>query len=248
MSIPTFFAPELTVDSDEVELNEEESRHALAVRRLQPGSSVRLLNGQGLVAVAQIANIQRRSVSLEICAAEMVARPSLSLDVAVAVPKADRQRFMIEGLTQLGVRRIIPLDAERSATASSHKSVSKWQRYALEACKQSQNPWLPEVCVGYAVQALTTPATPATLSTKEFIAAYDTCWLADADGQSELPSLSAAGKHHLLVIGPEGGFTATEKQCFSDNAFRQQRFGAWIMRTEAAAIVCSGVLMLSGAQ
>lgn len=239
MSIPTFFSPELLADSGEIELSEEESRHALAVRRLQPGSPIRLLNGQGMVAAAKIAHIQRRAVRVEICQTELIAPPQMSLDVAVAVPKADRQRFMIEGLTQVGVRKIIPLDAEHSATASAHKSVAKWQRYALEACKQSQNPWLPEVCAGRGVQEL---------ANSRDLPAYDTCWLADADGELELPQLSAKGEQHLLVIGPEGGFSAAENQWLISNRFHQQRFGTWIMRTEAAAIVCSGVLLLNSAQ
>jgi 16S rRNA (uracil1498-N3)-methyltransferase len=62
--------------------------------------------------------------------------PDLALTAIVALPKGDRQKWAIEKLTELGVRRFIPLDAERADVKFDSSVLERLQRQTLEASKQ----------------------------------------------------------------------------------------------------------------
>ena len=199
MAIPSFYCPEMDAsESDMVTLSENESGHAIRSRRLGQGQAVNLLNGQGLVAKGNIVQIERRAVIVKIESYQHVLASQKHLTIAVAIPKGDRQKVMMDMLTQLGVSQIIPLTCERSVTRYSDNLRDKWQRSAVEASKQSQNPWLPLITQGYRVNEL--------LELCDGLVVY-------ADGQGEsLSSVfkSAEGGSLTVIIGPEGGFSEAE--------------------------------------
>ena len=78
-----------------------------------------------------------------------------------AIPKGKNMDLIVEKATELGVRRIVPLDTERGAAAiqpllsertvaqyepgEAVRKVDKWQRVAIEAAKQCGQNWLPSV-------------------------------------------------------------------------------------------------------
>ena len=118
-----FFIDTLPLGNQAV-LKGDEARHLTRVLRAKIGDAVRLFNGRGSEWPAQVVQIGRDTVSLEIGAA-CVDRPSDSrlLTVAAALPKGDRQKWMVEKLTELGVGRLIPLATTRGvaeATAIEH--------------------------------------------------------------------------------------------------------------------------------
>lgn len=233
MAIPTFYHAPLCLADRQISLCPDEAQHAHSARRLRVGSNVQIINGLGLRAQAQIAEIGRNKCLVSIDKIDTVPPPDCQITVATAIPKGDRQRFLVECLTQLGVAAIVPLDCEHSATFSDHKNVSKWPRYAIEAAKQSQNAWLPKILSG---------CSPHQLLMHTQVDKAASRWVADAVGRPisdthRVPCL------HLVVIGPEAGFTTSETMYFSDQEFIRLRLGAHILRTETAAIVAAGSLL-----
>ncbi|GHA00074.1 ribosomal RNA small subunit methyltransferase E [Arenicella chitinivorans] len=223
VSLPTFFHAELNVADALLELSPQESQHAAKARRLRAGSQVRVLNGRGLIADAQIITVERSKVTLKIVSAQEFEPPRYRLCVATAVPKGDRQKVMLDMMCQLGVTQILPLECEHSVTHFSRNMYDKWLRATIEACKQSQNPWLPEILPAQSSVSLT-PSESHSL------------FYADGDGQLLMDAVDASCEEMTIVIGPEGGFSAPELAHFQTAGMQSIRLGDHILRTEAASI------------
>ncbi|MEM7357759.1 MAG: RsmE family RNA methyltransferase [Pseudomonadota bacterium] len=225
MSLPTFFHAELSTDQNRIELSADESSHALKARRLKSAQQVCILNGAGLRAVGAVTEQHRNRLGVDLISFETLPKPQLRISIATAVPKGDRQRTMVDMLTQHGVHRIIPLQCERSNTRFSDKLWAKWLRYATEACKQSQNPWLPQISQALNVDHLI-----------NWVAEHEVCaWYADQEGDYGSESIDSASEL-LFIIGPEGGFTEVEIDCLRQARLNPVCLAQNILRTETAAI------------
>lgn len=225
MSTPSFFHHSLAESDGIVVLSAEESSHATGARRLRVGQRIRLLNGKGLIAEGLIASASRREVSVELDLFRQADSPSRFLTVATAVPKGGRQKVMVDILTQLGVAKIVPLTSQFSISKFDDRVREKWQRYAIEACKQSNNPWLPEMA-----------------EQQSFSAFLDNCdddiMVADQAGLPLQKSLTTL-EYTTIVIGPEGGFSELEQKQLIKCGVKPVRLGSYILRTEAAAIAAA---------
>ena len=233
MAKPRFYHAQLTGDESTVSLTTEEVRHVGAARRLAEGDQILLMNGRGGVAEAEIRVLDKRRCEVALLAWEQSALPKQRRSIATAVPKPDRQRFMVEALVQLGVTELVPLNCQRSITQGDHKSLSKWPRYAIEAIKQSGNPWLPEIRHGTDLHTLLEQSKSGGAVTRLF---------ADVDSQGDI-QFDANAAERLLLIGPEGGFTDAEREDLLSNGFAPLRLAGPILRTEVAAIVGAARLL-----
>ena len=225
MSRATFYHPQLLESDSIVELSAEESVHAVKSRRLRVGQEIRLFNGEGLVADAELSSIHRGSVQATLLKCRQLARNKNTISVLTAIPKGDRQRFMVDMLCQLGVEQITPLNCEHSVTRFNEKIAQKWQRYAIESCKQSQNAWLPLIQEGQHLAKL--------LELKKGVG--EVWFYADRDGKL-LANTVPVAHDRTIFIGPEGGFSAHEIELFKAAEGTPVRLSDNILRTEAAAI------------
>lgn len=236
MAKATFYYAGTFVAGDSIELGADEVKHAFSVRRLKQGHAVQVINGFGLLGEAEVLVLEKRQFVVNIVTASSTPTPPKFI-VATAVPKGDRQRFMVESLTQLGVTDIVPLDCEFSATGADHKSVQKWPRYAIEAAKQSSNTWVPRVLSGSTCDQL-----------QSHFGSDTGYWVADAAGVWPLPAANERAEppnntnNICVAIGPEGGFSAPEQRILVNGGFQPCRLGAHILRTETAAIVAAALL------
>ena len=210
MSTPCFYCPDLDVkvaadDKQIVALPELEASHAARARRLRVGDTVNLLNGKGGIASGEIHRADKRHVDVKVMSFEYIEKTPNRLAIATAIPKGDRQKVMIDMLTQLGVADVFPLMCEHSVTRYSSNLGEKWQRSAVEACKQSRNPWLPIIHEGLTVEAL--------CGRNDYSFVY-----ADGQGGTMAQAVEQARKEALpllVMVGPEGGFSNAETQFFT---------------------------------
>lgn len=223
MAIASFFTPDLTTLSTELSLSDNEASHAIKSRRLKLGQAVRIFNGLGLIAMANISSIDRRKVILTVQNVVQHAAVKKTLTMAVAVPKGDRQKVMVDMLTQIGVTTIQPVHYQYSVSAFNEKLKLKWQRWAIEACKQSQNPWLPIINDQCDLMQLMN-------NSHELI-------YVDIQGQRlDSVIVNAQARDVLALIGPEGGFAEHEIELFKRNKLTTVRLTEHILRTETAAV------------
>ena len=229
--MPSFFAQDLALDSTTIQLDDDEARHALKVRRLKDGDQVSLINGDGLRATGTLKVGAQGAALVEVLLNQVVRveQTSHRLIVASALPKGDRTRFLIEMLTQLGVWQFIPLECDRSVQKASTSLLNKIRRYAIEACKQSDNPWLPFIHSPVRVSALrNTLSAHHNGSHQEVGLLY-----CDATGDG-LPAAFEKAGDACAVIGPEGGFSSKELALLEQQGGKPISLAPWILRTETA--------------
>jgi 16S rRNA (uracil1498-N3)-methyltransferase len=208
-------------------LSGDEAKHLAKVLRAVPGDQVILFAGDGIEHLAEIVEIRKSLVTLSITESRDVCRESeRAVQLAVALPKGDRQRYLIEKCVELGVTTIIPLVAERSVAQPAGNALDRCRRYVIEASKQCGRNRLLQI--GEPCRAI--DYWPQRTASNSYIAHPATDQeLADR----ELPDREAAVH---VAIGPEGGFTESEVVAAQDAGWQLLNLGPRILRVETAAV------------
>jgi 16S rRNA (uracil1498-N3)-methyltransferase len=124
------------LQGEAVTLRGSEAHHLLHVMRAKAGAEIIVFDGHGGEWWAEITKLGRAEVELALRKHRAVERElAAEFTLAVALPKGDRQRWLIEKAVELGVSRVIPLTTARSA-ASAAEPPAKLCRYVIEASKQ----------------------------------------------------------------------------------------------------------------
>jgi len=234
MAIPKFFHQADNFRKEEtIILSEDEARHASQSRRLQVSDEVLLLNGDGLIATGYFTELNRKKAVVLIKQVKEVKRSEKRIIIASALPKGDRQKVMIDMLTQLGVNDFIPLETEFSIVKANDKSLEKWRRLVIEACKQSGNPFLMNIH---------SPLSLSELMTNEV---WHQSRVFFADQQASKKQLTNLTEKNacLAIIGPEGGFSDIELERFTSEGTGKMQLSTHILRTEAAAVAAAAALI-----
>ena len=227
MSAPRFFAPP-PWPAGGVRLTGTEAKHLSAVLRLGPGDAVELFDGAGRRAPATVSAVTGKGAktAAELSVGEVTETPppASPLTLAVAPPKGDRFRWLVEKATELGVARIVPLLCARSTVDPGGGKLDKLRATALAACKQSGRDRLPEI------------AEPMPFA--GFLRSGGSMTLFHVAG--ERFAAPAVGPHAVL-IGPEGGFTEEEVTAAAASGATVASLPTPILRTETAAITAAAV-------
>lgn len=228
-----FFAAELNQSGVSVTLDETESHHLAKVLRKNLDDVVELFDGHGASATAVVERIEKRKVHLRIRdELKFEPVPTSTLTLAVAPPKGDRFRWLVEKATELGVDKLIPLNTERSVVNPRDAKLEKMRHAVIAACKQCRRNRLMEI------------AEPITWSEllEQAIPEYST-WIAHPGGQEwrELP-WKFPETNYLFIIGPEGGLTDAEVESAIAAGAKAISLGPRILRIETAAIAIAAVL------
>lgn len=244
------FLPDLLASTREAEIGGPEAHHLLHVLRLKPGDEVQLFDGVGNEFDSIVESVSKKSLRVMIQESRHVSREATrELVVVSAVPKSDRQQFLVEKLVELGVRAWIPVEFENSALGVEEKSLDKWRRYVVEACKQCRRNELMSI-VGCARkispwEVLDSDAVREVLKSNAGSADSEGLrWCLDPRGsepRSGMPISQAST--HAIAIGPEGGFSETELACAREKGWQLVSWGERILRLETAAIAIAANLL-----
>jgi 16S rRNA (uracil1498-N3)-methyltransferase len=234
-----FHAGALPEPANEVILDPAESRHLTRVRRARLGDRIQVLDGQGGMAIGLLVGDSPDAARLryESLVRQLVPVPCM---LAVGLPKAGLIEDIIRQATELGATAVQPLLTARSETRLedparlAHKQ-ARWQAAALEACKQSGNPWLPVVQPPQTMEAWLTSLHRSDAGWRKYVAALTP----DAVPFHELitgrltpAAANPAGT--VLAVGPEGDFTPEEYARLAAAGFQPIRLPGHILRVETA--------------
>ncbi|MCQ2236655.1 MAG: 16S rRNA (uracil(1498)-N(3))-methyltransferase [Bacteroidales bacterium] len=227
---------ELLVDPEflpeEGVLNAEESKHCVSVMRHRVGDEVYVSNGRGVIWTCTLSEANSKGCMLNVISETVVdPRPS-SLTMAVALTKnIDRFEWFAEKATEMRVERIIPLITDHSERVQMR--LDRMQRVVLAAAKQSLKAWLPEMSEPMKVADLFKDKTFD--NAQRFIMHCDP----PVGCENKLHLLDALQRHKdsLLLIGPEGDFSAAEIQKAVSLGFKEATLGDERLRTETAAVL-----------
>lgn len=205
-----------------VEVGGPEAHHLAVVCRLRAGDAVCLFNGDGRQYPAEVREVGRRVVMLEVRAVETPIREHpFRLEIAAPLPKGDRAQFLIEKLTELGAAAFTPLRTARSVVHPHDAKLDKLQRYVIETSKQCGR----NVLMG--IGSLTDWA--------NFLRRDD------LPGRKVLAHPGGAANGWgvgdvVAAVGPEGGFTDEELDAGRAVGWEVVGLGPTILRVETAAM------------
>lgn len=239
-----FYSPSIAFDFDEktVILSVEETRHARNVLRLRPGDEVYVFDGLGKELRCVVREFARDGAVLDVkeAVAPAGAESPLDLTLAIALLKGEKFDLVIQKTVELGVKRIVPLQTERTDVRlpnndDAQKRVTRWQRIALEAAKQSGRAYVPEIARPVTVDSFLRSVPDK--SVKLFFAERDGKSLSDA-----MESFAEAVSHVVAVVGPEGGWSDAEIALARQNDWSIVTLGGRVLRAETAAIAIVSLL------
>jgi 16S rRNA (uracil1498-N3)-methyltransferase len=240
MTVHRFYIPPDQWNPDHLALDEAESHHCTDVLRLRAGDRVIAFNGAGTEVTAEISLLSKREVGLRPLFTQTTRPPAAAVTLAQAVPKGKNMDLVIQKATELGAAAIQPLISERTVVrldaGEAADKQEKWQRIAIEACKQSGQNHLPKIHLPVTPERffssrpaqelqLIAAIEPGARRLKELLAEW-----------KRLHPASSAPASVLVLIGPEGDFTPAEVGMAKSAGCQPMSLGPIILRTETAAI------------
>ena len=209
-------------------LSSEESKHITKSMRLKEGDFVWITDGKGTLAKAALTNAFRDGCEAKIVERIFCDTSSLKkLHLAVAPTKnPDRMEWLVEKAVEIGVAQISFVICDRSER--KHVDLSRLNRIAIAALKQSQGTCLPELKTHSFLQFVTESSE---LNAAKFIAYCD-----DKEKATEVSHIKLQHKDAVFLIGPEGDFTPQEVLFAEKTGFQHISLGKKILRTETAAL------------
>ncbi len=235
-----FSAAPLTTDT--ASLDGPEAHHLAHVVRAAPGTEVILFDGTGIEAVARVDAVSRSRVELSVLSRRTVDRERpVEITLAVALPKGDRQRWLVEKAVELGVRKLVPLATRRGVAEATPAALERLRRAVIEACKQCGRNRPMEI------------AAPLEWTSWAASPAAPVRWLAHPGGESlariarRVALTSPPPAAFALAIGPEGGFTPEEVTAGIDAGWQAVDLGPSTLRIETASAFLVAAACLLGA-
>jgi 16S rRNA (uracil1498-N3)-methyltransferase len=222
-----------TIHPGDNPLTDSQAHHLRDVLRLEQGSTIQLFDDTGLTASAVIKKISQGTVIVHVSQIDPQ-ESTLSLTLAVAVPKGERADWMVEKLSELGVFRFVPLITDRGVVKpSGANKLDRWKRLAVESAKQSRRPGVMEIAPLLALQDALSSATSS-------------WYCSTAPDSTPIASTPPAPNNLWLFVGPEGGWSPQEIQQFQQAKSIPIALTQTILRIETAAIAAAAVLACRG--
>ena len=223
-----FYAPPSAIRGSQVVLPEEEARHARAVLRVSPGDELTVVDGEGGWYRVEVQHANgEQLVGTIVERRRAVGEPTVDVTVGLGLLKK-RQRFetFAEKAVELGIRRIVPLRTAHTETDSFRRErVRKVMVAALKQCRRSRLPALES---------------PRTLHETLEDDSVDRRFVCDGSAERTLHSALQAGPRPesvLVLVGPEGGFHASEVEAAMEAGCTAVSLGARRLRAETAGLL-----------
>ena len=222
------------IHAGRAELTGDDARHLARVLRAEPGQRYELSDNQR-ACLAEITTVTAARVTFRIVEPLPDAPRSAHITLYAALIKFDRFEWLIEKATELGVARIVPIDAERAEKGlarAAAKRIERWRKIARESSQQSRRLRIPEI---------TAPAAFPTADASAFRYFLDENpgppLLVDA-----LPSSRRLEDTIAILTGPEGGWTGPERTLATAAGWKPVSLGGNILRAETAALAALCIL------
>ena len=211
-------------------LMEETARHLVQVLRKPVGASFALTDGLGTRAEAVLSEAGKKQATARIVRSAQEAQHGPQLHLAVAFTKAPaRNEWLLEKATELGVRSILPILADRSER--ERFKPERWTTILRSALLQSSQTMMPLLEAPAAFNDVLKKLADVP---QRFIAHCD-----ENGNRNAFSRLLERGGDAAVLIGPEGDFSPAEVERALGSGFKAVTLGAARLRTETAAMAAA---------
>lgn len=215
-------------------LKGSEFHHLAHVMRTRQGGKVELVNGQGSLAQATVADLGRNQATLLLDSIKEIAKTPAKLILAQALPKPNRLEFVLEKGTELGVDEFWLFPGETSQKKEIYpQQIERAEAITIAAMKQCGRLFLPKVLIKPPLEEWTAFSSTAFFGD----VAPSTPLLDDIVSTTELPI--------IFVTGPESGFTQNEIELLKNKGAKGVKLHQNILRTDTASLAAVTLLSMS---
>lgn len=169
---------------------------------------------------------QPHSVGLELVTEVERTVPGKHVYLLWSLLKKDKNDWVLQKATELGVRNFVPVIAGRSEKTGFDFDRAK--KIIIEAAEQCGRSDIPDVREPIIIE--------------EAIKEYAELPLYVCEQSTEKQSLDMGLQKMGVLVGPEGGWTEAEAQLFKDNKLDHINISDFTLRAETAAITAIGKL------
>jgi 16S rRNA (uracil1498-N3)-methyltransferase len=228
----------LTLDK-QVELDEENGHYVRTVLRLKKDTEIILFDGKGGEYLCTVSEVSRKSVIIAVNKwLDRSVESSLLVTLGLGISRGDRMDLTVQKAVELGVNFITPLLTERCVVQfkgeKKPQRLLHWQKIVQHATEQSGRTILPVLTEIEQLQFWVGRQN----GLKVFLDPYADLTLID---------VAPIDMKVTLLTGPEGGFSAQERDIAKAAGFIPVRLGSRILRTETASLAAlAAVQMLWG--
>lgn len=217
-----------------VKLDDFEAQHARKALRLKKDDEIFIFNGEKEYK-SRITHLRNDLIMAEIIEEVSQEESEHHITVIQSLTKANSFEEVIEKTTELGVRRIIPMQTDFSVIKLDYvlKKYERWNKIIVSACKQSERIIVPELVQGIMFKEL-----------ESIIGNFD-IFIVCVTEDVETTKLHEVLKNHkssqnlkiAYMIGPEGGFSPSEIETLKKLKVNMVSISDKVLRSETAAIV-----------
>jgi 16S rRNA (uracil1498-N3)-methyltransferase len=219
--------------SDAVQLH-----HIRDVLRHKINDAVIISDGAGNEYNGVITAINKKQAVFSLTPMQTPKHSSVALTIVCAIPKGSHLDEIIDGLTQLGVKRIIPMMTDRVVVklddAKLESRLKRWQTIAQSAARQCQRSDIPVIEPVTDIKQVVT-------DTQNF----DLKLIPHLSGRRKSIKSVISKKSYkniIALIGPEGDFTPSEVELALHNGFTPVSLGDTVLRVATAAITVAAYI------
>ncbi len=237
--MPRFYVPEPRIERGVMSLQGGELRHLRRVLRLKIGDRLTLFNGRGKEYEGVLIAESPSSALIKI---EEVLSPQrespLEVTLAQSLLKREKMEYVIQKATELGIKTFIPFFSSRSVPlldkAKRGKRSERWEKIAIEACKQCGRTQIPKV------EAIRTYSEVMQMAPSAALCLL----LCEKGGRGikEVLRESQKTSEIFFLVGPEGGMSMEEVDEAKRANFIPVTMGKRILRSETASLSLLSIL------
>lgn len=229
------------IQSGRARITGPDAHHLIRVLRVEAGQQFEISDNRA-VYLAEVESARKDLVSFSVREEVVSAEPVVRTTILASLIRFERFEWMLEKVTELGVERVVPVQAERSERGlerAAGKRMSRWKRIVREASEQSRRSRLPEIDA------------PLPLAGALKTEASYRYALEEAEAPPIVPALPAhrqPGESVVVLVGPEGGWTDREREHIARAQWRPVSLGPEILRAETAAVAALAIVNAAWAE
>lgn len=245
--MPYFISEAALIPGETVTVTGEEASHLLKSRRLRNGEVFAMQDLSGMRCLVELAGVNGRQAKVLVLEPLPIPPPPpLRLHLLQAAVKDKAAELIVQKATELGAASLSFFPAANSPMLhkqlAAPRMLGRWEKIALEACKQSDRQFPPGLAV--------LPDHSAALAETGEAGDAQISWLLHPAGN--MASAEALRQHHpagrpltaRVLVGPEGGFNDEEVALAEEAGFTTVKLGGQTLRAETAALAACALLLL----
>ncbi len=229
--VPRFFCEGPLSVGMQRELPPTAAHHAARVLRSKVGDAIRVFSGDDHEWDSVITRIERDRVCVRLRHAQAISVESpLRIALAQGMSSREKMDLTLQKATELGVTEIFPVVTQRSVIKldedRADRRVEHWQGVVEAACEQCGRNTVPVIHRVFRFETWIAALPPHSGELRLLLSPHSETRLRDIPTPSRI----------LLLVGPEGGLTALEREIAGRFGFQQIILGPRVLRTETAAL------------